>query len=195
MLFDLTPLILDNQVQEFRVLYYFVPGYQDIYCLGSDGSLWSRHVKVGNKWVVGGPGDWRESACVPDSSGRLVKILCINGTRKTVKIHKLVASLFIGPCPAGMECCHNDGVCTNNNVCNLRYDTHKGNKHDQLKHGTHLRGERSYMAVLTQVEVDLIREKYATGRYSLRQLGKEFGVDYTNISKIVRNETWVKYEE
>lgn len=43
---------------------------------------------------------------------------------------------FVGPCPDGMEVCHNDGNPENNRVENLRYGTRSDNMRDKRKHGT-----------------------------------------------------------
>ena len=60
-------------------------------------------------------------------------------------VQVLVAQAFIGPRPAKMSVCHNDGNCKNNTDTNLRYDTQKGNAHDRIAHGTTNRGERHGM--------------------------------------------------
>jgi hypothetical protein len=43
---------------------------------------------------------------------------------------------FVGPCPEGMEVCHNNGDPTDNRMENLRYGTHSSNEQDKLIHGT-----------------------------------------------------------
>jgi len=60
-----------------------------------------------------------------------------DGKRKYVSVHRLVLAAFVGPCPEGMEGCHNDGDSTHNDVDNLRWDTHAGNVSDSQRHGTH----------------------------------------------------------
>lgn len=57
--------------------------------------------------------------------------------RKNWPVHRLVLAAFAGPCPDGMEGCHNDGNRTHNTLGNLRWDTHSGNAADSLLHGTH----------------------------------------------------------
>ena len=52
-------------------------------------------------------------------------------------VHVLVLKAFIGPCPDGTECCHNDGNPANNAISNLRWDTRSGNIFDAVRHGTH----------------------------------------------------------
>lgn len=42
-------------------------------------------------------------------------------------VHRLVLEAFVGPCPAGMECCHGDSDRSNNALSNLRWDTHQAN--------------------------------------------------------------------
>ena len=190
---DLTSMILGNQVQEFRIQWYFVPGSQDAYCVGSDGSVWSRYVRGGRGWVIGGLDDWRELKLRRDRDGYPRISLRFTGVLTTFSIHQLVASLFLGPCPPGLECCHEDGSRDNNHVCNLRYDTTLNNQHDRLKHGTHSRGERGSNVFLTQDLVDLIREEYATRKYTQRRLGEKHGVTRSNIGYIVRNQIWVQY--
>src|SRR5688500_4928598 len=45
-----------------------------------------------------------------------------NGETVQERIHRLVLMAFVGPCPAGMEGCHNDGNPLNNALDNLRWD-------------------------------------------------------------------------
>ena len=52
-------------------------------------------------------------------------------------VHRLVLEAFVGPCPEGMEACHNDGNPSNNHVNNLRWDTQSENMNDRVKHGSH----------------------------------------------------------
>lgn len=51
-------------------------------------------------------------------------------------VHQLVAQAFLGLPPEGTEVCHNDGVKTNCQIDNLRYDTHKANAADTIAHGS-----------------------------------------------------------
>lgn len=76
--------------------------------------------------------------------GRLVVILRKNGEHKQWQLHRLVAEVFIGPCPPGLECCHNDGNHLNNHVSNLRWDTRSSNQLDQVKHGQHVHARKTH---------------------------------------------------
>lgn len=108
------------------------------------------------------------------------------------RIHRLVLEAFIGPCPGGMEACHNDGDPANNRLGNLRWDTHKSNMSDAISHGTHRNppthyGEKHPNARLTDQQVEEIR---ALGDISGKSvsLGKKYGVSYQTIRRIARAE-------
>lgn len=122
----------------------------------------------------------------PDSSGYLQIVLGDGQRGRCFKVARLVAEAFIGPRPAGLQVCHNDGVRTNNEVKNLRYDTREGNAADRLKHGTHCRGERGFWAKLTRKQVTSIRADVR----SCRRLAKLFGVHHSTVSAIRRGKTW-----
>jgi hypothetical protein len=55
-----------------------------------------------------------------------------------------------------------------------------------------LRGEQITNSKLTQVFVDEIRKRYATGRYTHRELAHTYEVSVGNIGCITRGETWAK---
>lgn len=52
-----------------------------------------------------------------------------------VSVHRVVLEAFVGPCPAGMEACHANGVRNDNHLENLRWDTKLSNAADRTKHG------------------------------------------------------------
>ncbi|MCJ7859249.1 NUMOD4 motif-containing HNH endonuclease [Corynebacterium kalidii] len=62
--------------------------------------------------------------------------LSVGGRGKSIRVHRLVMAAFVGPCPEGMEVCHNNGDPADNRLVNLRYDTRVGNRRDQQRHGT-----------------------------------------------------------
>jgi hypothetical protein len=100
--------------------YYEVSNYGRIRCGRS-----RRGVKAGS---INHPG--------PGSNGRLILRSEIAGVKKTLEVHRLVALAFLGDPEPGQEVCHNDGDCLNNNVSNLRWDTHAANMRDAINHGT-----------------------------------------------------------
>lgn len=64
-------------------------------------------------------------------------ILSVGAKHDTRQIHRLVLETFRGPCPDGMEGCHDNGDLTDNRLANLRWDTPSANAYDRVKHGTH----------------------------------------------------------
>lgn len=62
--------------------------------------------------------------------------LCRNGKQFQKSVHRLVLETFMGECPIGYECCHNNGNPTNNYLTNLRWDTPTNNSKDKIIHGT-----------------------------------------------------------
>lgn len=103
-------------------------------------------------------------------------------------VHRLVLEAFVGPCPEGMECCHNDGNKKNNNRRNLRWDTPKNNHQDAVRHGTHaglIKGEKHGGSKLTDKQVKEIRYLAENTNLYHRQIADKFGVSAPQITRIV----------
>lgn len=111
-----------------------------------------------------------------------------DGQTFEVRIHRLVLEAFVGPCPAGMEGCHNDGNPQNNALDNLRWDTHAANHLDSVRHGTKVNppvmsGEAHPNSRLTDAEVAIIKSHQAR-RGLHAELAREFKVSQTTIGRI-----------
>ena len=117
-------------------------------------------------------------------------ILCKNKKHYNSKIHHLVLITFVGPCPPGMETCHNDGIRHHCTLDNLRWDTRSHNHLDKHKHGTSHAGEQHPHVKLTESKVIQIRELYAQGFYSMEAIGKMFNVRHSTVGKIVHRQRW-----
>jgi hypothetical protein len=173
------------------VRYFWVPNMGNAYVIGDDGTLWSRHQRVGWKsWILSD--DWTQRNLSPDSFGYLVVSLSFNGIQYTRGIHQLVCEAVWGPCPLGQEACHNDGNPANNHWLNLRYGTREDQHADRRIHGTDNRGERHPNAQLNWTKVREIRAKYATGKYFQKDLALEYGVSRGSIGLIVTFRTWIE---
>lgn len=122
-----------------------VPGYEGIYEINATGMVWSveRRVRHSEEWTkrVGG----RFMRPRPDRRGYETVSLKQPGDLHPQPryVHQLVALAFIGPRPAGLETCHNNGNKLDNRASNLRYDTAAGNARDRAKHGTNYLANRS----------------------------------------------------
>lgn len=124
------------------------------------------------------------------SDGRHSVTLYRDGVKSTKFIHQLTLKAFVGPCPEGMEVCHQNGDHVDNRLSNLRYDTAKNNQQDRIGHGTDNHGARNGRSKLTEQAILEIRDKYATGMFSQRELGNEYGVSQAHIGYVVNKKSW-----
>jgi hypothetical protein len=118
--------------------------------------------------------------------------LSISGKSKTVKIHRLVAELFIPNSENKSQVNHKNGIKTDNRAANLEWCTPKENVNHGIETGLIKRkGEENPCSKLTRREVQEIRQKYSSGNYSQRALAKEYSVNQRVIWDIVNNKKWV----
>lgn len=121
----------------------------------------------------------------------VVSLVRDDGRNLQRKVHQLVLEAFVGPRPEGTEGCHfPDRSPTNNNLANLRWGTHRDNTDDMLKHGSQTKGEDSHCAKLREEQVLEIRETYAKGGMTQRQLADRFGVSSELVHQIVKGLVW-----
>jgi hypothetical protein len=106
-----------------------------------------------------------------------------------MSVHRIVLATFVGPCPDGYEACHNDGDPTNNNLSNLRWDTHRSNVDDTKRHGTWPQGIHHPRARLTETAVAIIRAKVKAG-IPMATIGAQFGVSASHISNVAHGRLW-----
>lgn len=125
--------------------------------------------------------------------GHLKVTIIRNERRETINVHRLVLEAFVGPCPPGLVCCHNDGVHDHNELSNLRWDTESSNQQDRLRHGyVPLAGEAIGMSKLTLDDIRCIRaepKRHGVGA----MLARAFGVCQSNISAIRSGHTWASF--
>jgi hypothetical protein len=159
------------------------PSYQ----VSDLGRVRSRSVRRGRYTLVGE--GWTLKTPTADSGGYLVVSLRRDGRQYVRRVHRLVAEAFLGPCPAGMECCHNDGDRANARLDNLRWGTPAENWADRYGHGTDNRGERHGGAKLTAAAVAEIRRRYAAGERPSR-IARAHGISPQYVSKIARRAVW-----
>lgn len=171
-----------------QVEYRSVVGFSG-YRVGDDGSVWV--------WCIGAlasprpsrPPHWRKMRPMSQKSGHLHIIPVRDRVRSTKLVHRLVLEAFVGPCPVGMECCHEDGDPTNNRLSNLRWGTKKSNEADKLRHGTYGWGEKNSNAKLTEVAVREIKA-LLLAKMSQGKIAKRFNVHNMTISRIARGIIW-----
>lgn len=149
------------------------------YCADAGGHIWSCKQK---KYLQPRP-----------SSGYLRVDLYRGGRHHWKLIHRLVLEAFIGPCPDGMEACHNNGDRTDNRLENLRWDTRSANQKDAVRHGTHAgfgrKGEKHPLSRLTETQVrELVRRREAGA--PLIAISSHYGVSRGCVNDIIHRRTW-----
>lgn len=120
------------------------------------------------------------------SSDRYPKVnLHGNGTR-SVRVHILVLTAFVGPAPDGMECLHADDDGHNNCLTNLRWGTHSENGDDRWD--LHRKRDGDGFK-LTADQVREIHVALAGGEHQ-KVIAARYGTSRGNISHIARGSTW-----
>ncbi len=165
------------------------PGYR-VY---QDGSVWScwKVKSLGNKkGVTFYMSDiWKQRKT--GKRGNYLHITLTNKLgNKTIPLHRLVLETFIGTCPKGMECCHNNGDPEDNRIQNLRWDTKSNNQMDRIGHGTDCRGSKNPIAKLTEEDVIKIRQMWVPRKCTMKTIAKLYKVSIYTIIDIVHENSW-----
>ena len=126
-----------------------------------------------------------------DKNGYGHTVFVKDGIRKTWKVHRLMYYLVYGDIPEGKLICH---TCDNPpcfNILHLFLGSPKDNSIDREKKGRarDQKGEKNYMATLSQEEIIQIRSMADSG-LSQEKIGKIFHVSQTCIGKILRRTRW-----
>lgn len=126
----------------------------------------------------------------PDENGYLRVSFWVDGRAKKVAVHLLVAETFLGPRPAGMVTRHLSGDKTDCRLSKLSYGTPEENEADKDTHGTKVNGTKHHSHKLTEAAVIAMRQRYATGGITLRELALEFSINHASARKIVERISW-----
>lgn len=106
--------------------------------------------------------------------------------------HRVSFELTYGKIPDGLDVLHtcDNPLCVN--PSHLRLGTHRDNMQDMIKkgRGNKNKGVKVGTAKLNPTKVRKIRSLYSTGNYTMKQLGKQFNVDTTQICNIVNRKHW-----
>jgi len=137
-------------------------------------------------------------------TGGYLRVNLCAGKPRDFFVHRLVLETFVGPCPPGMEGCHNDGNRQNNATSNLRWDTRVQNMADKKIHGTEQvggkhwmvrkpewvrRGEKVPTSIFNSTDIERIRDMRING-CTYESIARWIGSTRENIGVISRRETW-----
>ena len=105
--------------------------------------------------------------------------------RRLVYAHRAAFEHANGRPPAGevMHACDNPRCC---NPAHLREGTHLENMADMRHKGRSLTGERSPHCQFPWDMIVRLRENYASGRESIRELARQYGISHQHASDVIR---------
>lgn len=115
------------------------------------------------------------------------------GKQFQYKAHRLAYALTHGAFDWNLEVCHNcptgdDPRCVN--PAHMFLGSHAENMGDAEQKGMMAHGDRLPQTILAPHMVEAIRERYAAGGITQRELAIRYGVDQSVISRIVRGGIW-----
>jgi len=160
-----------------------VPEYRKIkgypgYLIGDDGSVFSMKLKKPLKLD-------------PEKTGYIRVRLYNKNKYAKFMVHRLVLNAFVGPCPAGMESRHLNGIRSHNRKGNLRWGTKLENAADRIAHGTQhtLRGADNGYAKLSKSKILRIRARRARGE-KYQDIANDFGIRISHAYRIANKQSW-----
>jgi hypothetical protein len=118
------------------------------------GERWLPVVGYEGKYLVSDQGRVKSLMTDKAKGGRVLKQrtysryryagLWMNGRLKQCRVHRLVLSAFVGPCPEGMEALHGEGGALDNRLANLRWGTRSENMREQVAAGNHNEARKTH---------------------------------------------------
>ena len=162
-----------------------IEGYKGIYQISNQGNVKSlnRIARSGKKVKE------KILKKAQDKDGYILFTLCKNGTQKTVKAHRLVATAFI-PNINNKPCVnHLNGIKNDNTVTNLEWVTVSENTQHSYNNKLQGKGSKHGRSTLTVEDVKNIR---ATVGKTQKELALQFNSYQSVIGRILRNETYTE---
>lgn len=127
----------------------------------------------------------------PGSSGYLGVSYHKNHRHVNCMVHKLVCEAWNGPCSVrGMQCCHNNGVKTDNCSVNLRWATGSENMSDKVRHGTWRHAACGTNSKLSWESVFLIRAAYSGAEGEFPAISRDYAIGIPTAQKLTLYQRW-----
>jgi len=110
-----------------------------------------------------------------------------DGTKRCRLVHSMVLESFVGPRPAGLVACHDNGNPGENRRNNLRWDTQRNNLLDMRKHGTKpdYSGEKHPQSKLTDASIVQIFAMSKQG-VSRKEIARRAGICHSYACMILK---------
>lgn len=169
-----------------------IKGYENVYEISSLGRVRSSEKETirnnGRKLKTNA----RILKTHKDHNGYVRIVIFFRGSRKTHKVHRLVAEAFLDNPESKLAINHKNNDRSDNRLENLEWCTQKENMEFCKKQNrlVNKKGEEHASSVLTEIEVLEIRRLYSTGNYTTNDLGEKYNVNFSTISDITRRKTW-----
>lgn len=168
----------NTQVGEEHWRSVTIPLFCDLYKISNFGRVWS--IK-------------REKCLIPQNRKDYLRVKLTNHyDSKTVSIHKLVASAFIGNCPVGLEINHKNGNKSDNRAINLEYVTKSYNtKHGyKLPHNSLIKaGSRNGRSKIDEKDVYVIKRLIAS-EVKVSIIANAFKISEATVYNIKNGHVW-----
>lgn len=163
-------------------------GDNNLYRVSNYGEVESR-MRRGGRFASGRASDsWKplcQSMGATDKHGGYYMVVgCkINGSFKVMRVHRLVAELFIRKPEKLEQVNHIDGNRENNRLDNLEIVSAKENIQNALRRGSFHRGQCAGKKTITKEVLKDIQMMISQGRMN-KEIAEKYNVDPSNISKI-----------
>ncbi len=130
-----------------------------------------------------------------NKKGYLVVQLWINGKPKMKLVSQLVALAWLENPHNYPQVNHIKGKEKyNNHVSNLEWCSNQQNMTHAKEHGLTAKGDKNGMTKITEAIVIEIFRLYHVEKWTQQRIANHFGIDRTNVGKILRREAWSHVE-
>ena len=154
-----------------------IAGYEGIYSVSDQGRV--------RRDLGGGCTHKGRIVSCKAKAGRYPQVgLSKDGTVTVYRVHHLVATAFLGPCPDfcdGVN--HKNGGKSDNRADNLEWSSHA----DNTRHAAEV---LDAFGTLKSKKVAILRHMYASGKYTVAELAEWFGVNPSSIGNAVHGDTY-----
>ncbi|MRF37154.1 hypothetical protein GIJ44_20925 [Staphylococcus sp. KY49P] len=174
-----------------------IPGYEGLYSISITGRVkrLARNRIIATS--VSRPLKEKEIKTFEGKLGYIHVNLWKNGQMKQHRIHRLIMLTFTKKPQDKNVINHIDGDKSNNSLDNLEWCTNRENTIHAYKTGLAKgkKGIENSQGRLTSEEVISMRNLYATGEYTQKEIGEIFGISRRHAGDIVNGKKWAWLKE